>query len=138
MSRIFWDTMLFIYLLEDNAQFALRVRELLDRCYDRGDVLLTSHFAVGEVMAGSRMTGSEARNIIVEMGFSFVPFDGNCVVPFSRLRGNDRLRAPDWINLACAAGAGVDMFLTGDRQLLKRGLHIPGIHFITDFNLPIL
>jgi hypothetical protein len=38
--------------------------------------------------------------------------------------------------LACAASAGIDLFLTGDKQLVK--LDIPGIQFIADFNTPIL
>jgi hypothetical protein len=38
--------------------------------------------------------------------------------------------------LACAASAGVDLYLTGDKQLVK--LDVPGIQFIADFNAPIL
>jgi hypothetical protein len=40
------------------------------------------------------------------------------------------------VNLASAAGAGIDLFLTGDKQLMK--LEIPGIHFIADFDTPLL
>ncbi len=42
----------------------------------------------------------------------------------------------DSIHLACAASAGIDLFLTGDRQLLR--MDIPGIQFIADFDMPIL
>ncbi len=42
MSRIYWDTMLFIYLLEDHAVYAPRVRQLLERAYKRRDALYTS------------------------------------------------------------------------------------------------
>lgn len=141
MSRICWDTMLFIYLLEGNDQFAPRVREVLQRCYSRGDVLLTSYLALGEVMAGGagdRAKADAARSTITEMGFTFLPFEGNCVTIFSNLRSVEKLKAPDSINLACAAAGGVDMYLTGDAQLLKRGLHVPGIHFIADFTLPVI
>jgi predicted nucleic acid-binding protein len=138
MSRIFWDTMLFVYLMEGHAQFAPLVREALEHSYQRGDILLTSHLALGEVMAGGagdRIKSAVARSTIVDMGFSFLPFDGNCVATFSNLRTEMQLKAPDSIHLACAAAAGVDMFLTGDAQLLKRRLHVPGIHFITDFKI---
>ena len=140
MSRIFWDAMLFIYLLEDNKQFAPRIRELLGRFYRRRDVLLTSQLALGEAMAGgaaSRMKSDEIRTTMNDMGFGFLSFDANCVETFSRLRSLERLKAPDSIHLACAASSGVDMFLTNDTQLLKRRLHVPGIRFIADFNLPI-
>jgi len=141
MSRIFWDTILFVYLLEGHPEFAPRVREQLARSYQRDDTLLTSCLAVGEVMAGGavdRAKADAARTTIIEMGFSFLPFEERSIDRFSRLRSEHRLKAPDSIHLACAASAGVDMFLTGDTQLLKRSLHVPGIHFIVDFNLPIL
>jgi predicted nucleic acid-binding protein len=127
MSRIFWDTMLFIYVLEDNPVFGPRVREVLERSYVRGDTLLTSHFAVGEVMAGGagdRRISLAARDVLAEA--------------FSNLRSIHRLKAPDSINLACAGGAGVDMFLTNDAELLNRRLQVPGIHFISDFNVSAL
>ncbi len=33
MSRIYWDTMLFIYLLEDHPTFSARAQQLLDRAH---------------------------------------------------------------------------------------------------------
>jgi len=95
---------------------------------------------MGEIIAGQpdRSTAHKVRLTVMEMGFSFLPFEDDCVAPFSQLRSVHRLKAPDSINLACAATGRVDMFLTGDVQLLKRGLHIPGIHFIADFTLPVL
>jgi uncharacterized protein len=141
VSRIFWDTMLFIYLLEGHDEFAPQVRETLERSYRRGDVLLTSHLALGEVMAGgagNRAVADAAHSTIQDMGFSFLPFDSNCVATFARLRCENRLQAPDAIHLACAAAAGVDMFLTGDTKLLSRRLHLQGVHFIADFTMPVL
>lgn len=141
MSRIFWDTMLFIYLLDAHPKFGLPVKRKLERSHERGDVLMTSYLALGEVMAGGAgdIAGAEkARTKIVEMGFSFLPFDGDCAATFARLRSGTKLKAPDAIHLACASAAGVDMYLTGDTQLLKRGLHVPGIQFIADFTLPVL
>ena len=141
MSRIFFDAMMFIYLLEDNSEFAPGVRHTLERCYERGDTLSTSCLAVGEVMAGGsgdRSNAAAARSTIREMGFSLIPFDEGCVAMFGRLRSEMGLKAPDSIHLACAAAARTDMFLTNDTQLLNRRLHIPGIQFISDFTKPIL
>jgi predicted nucleic acid-binding protein len=141
MSRIFWDATMFIYLLEGHPKFGPQVIEKLERSQDRGDVLLTSYLALGEVMAGGagNITGAErVRTKIEEMGFSFLPFDGKCAAPFARLRAEMGLRAPDSIHLACAAAAGVDMYLTGDKQLLNRRLHVPGIQFIAHFGMGVL
>ena len=141
MSRVFWDTMLFIYLLEGNPQFSTRVRELLARSKKRGDALFTSHLAVGEIMAGagkSTNLPSEriVRETIREMGLTCLPFDEGAVSPFARLRSLEKLKVADAIHLACAASAGIDLFLTGDQQLAK--LDVPGIQFIADFNNPVL
>jgi predicted nucleic acid-binding protein len=141
MSRIYWDTMLFIYLLEDHPAFLQRTRGLLERAYKRGDSLYTSYLALGELMAGAEKlqhpkTASVVVETIREMGFSFLPFDGDAVAPFSTLRSKQKLKIADAIHLACAASAGIDLFLTGDQQLTR--LDVPGIQFIADFNSPIL
>jgi predicted nucleic acid-binding protein len=141
MSRIYWDTMLFIYLLDDHPTFGTRARHLLDRSYRRGDSLYTSYLALGEVMAGAEKSPDPqkalaVREIIREMGFSCLPFDEGAVAPFARLRSKERLKVADAIHMACAASAGIDLFLTGDGQLVK--LDVPGIQFIADFNTPVL
>lgn len=141
MSRIYWDTMLFIYLLEDHPAFSTRAQQLLDRAYHRGDSLFTSYLALGEVMAGAEKSPSPqkaaaVRETIAEMGFSCLPFDSGAVQPFVALRAKQKLKIADSIHLACAASAGIDLFLTGDKQLAK--LDVSGIQFIVDFNNPVL
>lgn len=141
MSRIYWDTMLFIYLLEGHPQHSSRVKHLLERAYERGDSLHSSYLALGELMAGAAQStdpGKETviRNTLSEMGFSYLPFDSGAVRPFSLLRAREKLKVADAIHLSCAASAGIDLFLTGDKQLLK--LHVPGIQFIADFHTPLL
>jgi predicted nucleic acid-binding protein len=133
--------MLLIYLLEGNSDYRARADELLARARRRGDALFTSYLALGEVMAGAGKSlqpqkALAVREIIREMGFSCLPFDEGAVAPFSRLRSKERLKVADAIHLACAASAGIDLFLTGDKQLVK--LDVPGIQFIADFNTPIL
>ena len=141
MSRIFWDTMLLIYLLEGNPAYRQRAEELLARARRRGDSLYTSHLALGEIMAGVErfdqpVKATAVRETLNEMGFRFLPFDAGAVRPFSLLRGREKLKIADAIHLACAASAGIDLFLTGDKQLVK--LDVLGIQFIADFNTPVL
>ena len=141
MSRIFWDSMLCIYLLEDHPIFVARVRHLLERSFIRGDTLFTSYLALGEILAGSQKSPDPSKTLMVErtlgeMGFSYLAFDQKAVAPFSHLRATEKKPVADCIHLACAASAGIDLFLTGDQQLTK--LNVPGIQFIVDFNTPIL
>jgi predicted nucleic acid-binding protein len=141
MSRVFWDTMLLIYLLEGHPEFRRRAEQLLARARRRGDSLFTSYLAIGEVLAGASKSPDPRKTRAVqdtlkEMGFSYLAFDHGAVAPFSRLRSKEKLKVADCIHLACAASAGIDLFLTGDKQLVK--LDIPGIQFIADFNSSIL
>jgi len=141
MSRIFWDSMICVYLLDDHPVFAPRVRQLLERAFKRGDKLFTSYLALGEVLAGADKSPNPhmvrtVQRIFSEIGFSYLPFDQGAVVPFGVLRTKQKVKIADAIHLACAASAGIDLFLTGDKQLTK--LDVPGIQFIADFNSPIL
>jgi predicted nucleic acid-binding protein len=141
MSRIFWDSMLFIYLLEDHPTFSPRVQHLLARSRRRGDSLYTSYLALGEIIAGAEKSPQPQKTIAMrasmqQMGFSYLPFDEGAVTPFISLRAKLKLKIADSIHLACAASAGIDLFLTGDKQLVK--LDVPGIQFIADINTPLL
>ena len=141
MRRIYWDSMLFIYLLEGSAKYTSRVRHLLTQSYEREDRLFTSYLALGEVMAGAKGPGAMEKSKIIretahEMGFTYLPFDSGAVDTFSHLRAVHRVKIADAIHLSCAAAEGIDLFLTGDKELLK--LHVPGIHFIADFDTPVI
>ena len=141
MSRIFWDTMLFIYLLEGEDASKTRVEHLLQRSRDRGDSLFTSHLVLGEVLAGAKRFGGASKSLLIreilgEMRFSFLPFDAGAVEPFSSFRSLKKVKIADAINLSCAAAVGMDLFLTGDKELHK--LYVPGIQFIADLDVPIL
>jgi predicted nucleic acid-binding protein len=140
MSRVFWDTMLLIYLLEGNPTFRPRAEALLTRSRRRGDALFTSCLAVGEVMAGVErfdqpLKATAIRKTLEEIGFHFLSFDAGAMRPFSLLRAKEKLKVADAAHLACAASAGIDLYLTGDTQLFR--LDVPGIQFIADFNSSI-
>ncbi len=141
MRRIFWDSMLLIYLLEGVPEYVERVQELLTISRTRNDMLFTSYLGLGELMAGAGRTPNSAtaavlREAVDEMGFSYLPFDMTAVDTFSWLRSAYRIKPPDAIHLACAAAIGMDLFLTHDTKLTK--LHVPGIHFIQGFKTPLL
>jgi predicted nucleic acid-binding protein len=139
MSRVYWDTMLFIYLLEDNKQFASRIEAIYDRMQTRGDFLFTSHLSFGEVLAGARGSAQKAKAIrenFSALDVQLLPFDGGAVDRFASLRAVQKLATVDSIHLACAAAKGIDLFLTGDRQLTRQ--IVPGIQFISSIeNSPI-
>jgi len=141
MARVFWDAMLFIYLMEDDAIFGERVSGLRARSLERGDEICTSALALGEVMAGvyRDRTSAEAEQVrddILASGIKILPFDLAATSHFGLLRAKHRRSAADTIHLACAAAAGVDLFLTGDKALLK--LHVEGIKFMAGIMTDLL
>ncbi len=141
MSNIYWDSMLFMYLLGGDSRYSTRVETLLTRSYSRRDRLFTSFLGLGEIMAGAAKSVPPTKPELIrmsldQMGFEYLPFDERAVPVFAHLRAVTRIKAPDAIHLACAASANVDLFLTGDKEILK--LDIPGIHFIADFDNSVL
>lgn len=133
VSRIYWDTMLFIYWLEDDPQFAKRVGAIRSRMQDRDDVLITGAFTFGEVLAGVYRKGSpqladETKRLLQNAVAEVVPFTSETADHYARIRGTLGIAPADAIHLAVAAEAGADLFLTNDNRLV--GKFIPGIQFI--------
>jgi predicted nucleic acid-binding protein len=135
MSRVFWDSNLFIYLFEKHPVFSAGVKSLLNRMEVRGDQLFTSALSVGEVLAKPYELGDLVRCAQYEKAMEqtavILPFDLPAARQFAKLRAQRtlRVRPPDVMQLACAATAGVDLFLTNDVRL--HSMHVDGIQFIT-------
>jgi uncharacterized protein len=141
MSRIYWDSMLFIYWLDDNPHFAKRVASIHARMRVRNDELITSAVTVGEVLAGVYRKGpmsrvDEVRGALLSLLSEVVPFTADAANHYARIRGSTKIASPDAIHLACAASAETDLFLTNDKSIL--GKVIPGIQFIAALDADIL
>jgi len=133
VSRVFWDTNLFIYLFEGSPTFGPQIIALRQKMLKRGDELLTSTLTLGEVLVkpmkvGDTLLASEYRSAIPGTA-TLLQFDEKAAVLYARLRCDAALRAPDAIQLACAASFGVDLFITNDERL--HGKRVDGIQFIT-------
>jgi len=132
MSRIFWDTNLFIYFLEGNNQLSVDTRRLRKSMLARGDQLLTSALTLGEVLVkplerGDRVLTAKYEDAITKTA-SLLPFDAKAAWKYAEIRLDRSLRAPDAVQLACAASATIDLFVTNDRRL--QGKRVNGIQFI--------
>ena len=132
MSRIFWDTNLFIYLFEGSGELSKRTIRLRRAMLQRGDQLLTSTLTLGEVLVKpiEQHDNELCRKCNEAIGASslLIPFDAMAAGHYARLRSDRTLRPPDAIQLACAAAAGVDLFITNDARLHSK--RVPGIQFI--------
>ena len=140
MSRIYWDTMLFAYVLEDHPAFGSQVNRLIVRMRERTDNLFTSVFTLGELLVRPVREKNEplARRIRETVGppsVELIPLSRAVMERYAQIRSQSVL-PPDAIHLACAAESGTDLFLTNDRKLLK--LTIPGIQFIAGIDSGLL
>lgn len=135
MNRVYWDSMLFIYLLEANPVFGPRVQRMHDAMLRRGDRLCTSVFTVAEVLTGPRKRNDAAGANALKKFFSgdevdILPFNLEAADRYSLIRATERVTQADGIHLATAASAGVDLFVTNDEGLQK--LVIGGIRFFAN------
>lgn len=140
MSRIFWDTNLFIYLIQDYGKLSERVASLRTRMNERQDELYTSTLTVGEIL----IKPFEANNEILARRYEATLLQGAVLIPFDRvaarlyasIRRDRTIRPPDAIQLACAAQAEVDLFITKDDRLSTKS--VTRIQFITSLERAFL
>lgn len=141
MSLVFWDTMLFIYLMEDHPERTARVREIRATMLARGDRLCTSSLTLAEILAGPYAQGDDSRAAGYKAALrpptlDILDFTPPAADHYARLRLNRGIARPDAMQLACAAANRVDLFLTHDRRL--HGQVVPGIQFIAGLDVNLL
>jgi uncharacterized protein len=132
MSRIFWDTNLFIYLFENQGERADRVAALRSRMLERGDELVTSALTIGEILvkpvrAGRADLARQYEQRIAQAA-TIVLFDLEAARAYASVRKDTTIKGADAVQLACAAAARSNLFVTNDERLSGRA--VPGIDFI--------
>jgi len=104
------------------------------RMLSRGDKLMTSALTVGELLVKPTRDGNEAvaqqyLALFSHPDVTVLKFDLDAAGLYARIRHDKSIDPPDAIQLASAALAGVDLFITNDDRLSRK--IIPGIKFIT-------
>jgi predicted nucleic acid-binding protein len=136
LSRIFWDTNVFIYLFENYGELSEKAAALRQRMRSRGDQLFTSHFTLGEILVKPIEDGDTDLSRIYEKAISssssLVPFDLRAAKRYALLRQDRSIKPPDAIQLACASAVNIDLFVTNDRRL--QGKNVVGIQFIVSLD----
>ena len=132
MTRFFWDTNLFIYLLDTSGEWNAAARSLRQGMKQQGIQTITSTMTLGELQVGARKAGDAVKAVQYRAALmhtaTIVPFDDRAVDHYAEIRATTSVRGPDAIQLACAAAHGVEVFVTNDARLHRA--RVPGIHFI--------
>ena len=134
MSKVFLDTNIFIYLIEDRGALAKKSRELLSRMTLRRDQVFTSTLTLGELLTqplglGKAQLADDYEQALTSPGVHLLDFDRAAARVYARVRQDKTIKAPDAMQLAMAAAARCDLFVTNDDRLSKKV--VDGIHFVT-------
>ena len=140
MSRVYWDSMIFVYWLESHPSYSARVEHIFQAMLQRRDRLCASYLCMGEVLVGPLKHKHAALvdkvfQLFDSGGIEILPFDRKAAELFAQLRATAGVSPADAIHLACAAAFGVDLFLTHDQTLQK--LRVNGIEFIAGLDVNI-
>ena len=133
MSKVFLDTNIFIYLIEDRGLWGKKAEALLERLTLRKDDVYTSSLTLGEVLVkplslfDDRLAEAYER-LLTSPGVHVVDFDKVAARCYASIRQDKSIKAPDAVQLAVAAAARCDLFLTNDDRLSKKIVH--GVQFI--------
>ena len=133
LNRVYWDTMIFIYLLEGHPDLGPLVKSLHTAMQNRKSRLFTSAFTAAEVLAGLEKLCATDLLVVAQEFFSssqveVLPFDLATAKVYGSVRAQTNISAQDAIHIATAAHTGVDLFITNDKKLQK--LSVPGIRFV--------
>jgi predicted nucleic acid-binding protein len=140
MSLVYWDTMLFLYLVEEDPMHCSTVERLLHKIVERRDNLCTSIFTRGEALVGAykkrdRIAEQRLRDYLQPPHVDILPFTIETTDHYARIRASNNVSPADAIHLASAAAAKVDLFLTNDRVLQK--MIVPGIQFVAGMDVDL-
>ncbi|HEY7141930.1 MAG TPA: PIN domain-containing protein [Methylomirabilota bacterium] len=140
MSRIFWDTGLFVHLFSGADARSERVASLRQRMLERQDELCTSALTLAEVLVKPLQRGDEALRERYERALAqavrVIPFDRDAARLYAEIRQDRSIRAPDAFQLACAGAARVDLFIANDDRLGR--CTVPGVQFIASLERAFL
>jgi predicted nucleic acid-binding protein len=134
VSRVFLDTNIFIYLIEDDGELGQRSLELVERLTARRDFVYTSTLTLGEVLTQPLSQGNTRLAEIYEQklgspGIHMLDFDRAAARNYARIRLDRSIKAPDAMQLSMAAAAHCDLFVTNDERLSRKV--VEGIQFIS-------
>nr|VFK10051.1 MAG: Predicted nucleic acid-binding protein, contains PIN domain [Candidatus Kentron sp. LPFa]VFK32858.1 MAG: Predicted nucleic acid-binding protein, contains PIN domain [Candidatus Kentron sp. LPFa] len=122
--RIYFDSNLFIYLVEKIAPYATILREFVNAAESKELIIVTSDLTLSEVL----VKPIERKNLIQQRAFlsvlRYAPRLGRIAISeeiLIRAAGiraeHKTLKLPDAIHMATAQWAGCDDFLTNDERI---------------------
>jgi predicted nucleic acid-binding protein len=134
MSKVFLDTNIFIYLIEDRGSYGKKAAELVERMTARRDSVYTSTLTLGEVLTlplqkGDVKLAGHYESILTSPGMHLLDFDRVAARIYASVRQDKSIKAPDAMQLSIAAAERCDLFVTNDDRLSRK--IVPGVQFVS-------
>ena len=122
-KKVYLDTNIFIYAVEDVVEYASTVSALFSLIEDGATAAFTSELTLAEVLPKPFEAGrQDIAEVYQEMlrsssWLSLVPVERSILIEAARLQGALTLRLPDAIHVATALATGCDVLLSNDQRL---------------------
>lgn len=129
-NRIYLDTNIWIYALEDVAEYRESLTALFEAARERSLMIITSELMLAKTLVTSVKAGDTAKQkayteaITATNSTNAVPVSRSILLEAARIRGSTKLKLPDAIHAATAIASECTTFLTNDKQFRTvEGLH---------------
>ena len=120
-KRVYFDTMIFIYLVEGSDEFKNHLADITSILSDGNTEVITSELTLCETLVVPFRNNivkmiNKYRQFIEESGaFILHPTTRDIYIKASLYRAQFGLKIPDSIHVATSVDAGCDIFLTNDK-----------------------
>ena len=124
-GKVYLDTNLWIYTLENYAQYANALGALWQALDEGTLAAVTSELTLAEVLVKPMQRNDTEQQAICEQfirstdHLSVVPVSRSILMEAAQVRAHTQLKLPDAIHAATALSDNCTTFLTNDRQLKK-------------------
>ena len=125
-KTVFLDSMIFIYLFEEDSRYIKKIRPLFENIENGKITAFTSIITPLEVLSVAKLEKDSDRLLAFNRFFQKTPnltiIDVNWEVMEKAAdlrRKNAHLRTPDALQIATAIIAGAKVFITNDEKLIK-------------------
>ena len=132
--RVYFDTNIFIYLIEGYAAFETSLNEIRESILHQEAEIFTSELTLCEVLvAPFRADNAELvllyRQLIEESGaFTLLPTTRETYIRASLTRAQMRLKMADAIHMATAVETECEVFVSNDTSLkVPKGIELVGL-----------
>lgn len=124
-GRIYLDTNIWLYTLENYAQYAEAVRALWQALDEGTRMAVTSELTLAEVLVKPMQRDDTEQQTICEQFIKstdhllVVPISRSILMEAAQVRADTQLKLPDAIHAATALRTNCTTFLTNDRQFQR-------------------